>query len=255
MFQGGRMTLTLSTPLNIFIGFAAQLIWSRLEDLSFLTINSMISLSIGGMPAVIQAVLIKLIYFDILYTELWLPQFMEKLGFNFDSIADDSPVNVFFEENGFQSKQFLKNSGSTIVYILLYLASWVFLFVLNLFSSSFTRIEKLKTQIEDQLMWNLTFNLILSQFNPILLCSLINLYDLRFSNSTNLSLLSSVSSISLLFVLTLAIIKMFYVTLKGYVGSSNYESITESLKTKSYLYRPLYLVRWTISLVSILTLS
>jgi hypothetical protein len=104
MFQGGRMTLTLSTPLNIFIGFAAQLIWSRLEDLSFLTINSMISLSIGGMPAVIQAVLIKLIYFDILYTELWLPQFMEKLGFNFDSIADDSPVNVFFEENGFQSK-------------------------------------------------------------------------------------------------------------------------------------------------------
>jgi len=80
------------------------LIWSRFEDLSFLTINSLISLSIVGIPALIQAVLIKLIYFDILYTEMWLPQFMNKLGLNFDSIEDDQPVNVFFEENGFQSK-------------------------------------------------------------------------------------------------------------------------------------------------------
>jgi hypothetical protein len=61
----------------------------------------MISLSIVGMPALIQAVLFKLIYFDILYTELWLPQFMSKLGLNFDSVADDQPVNVVFEENGF----------------------------------------------------------------------------------------------------------------------------------------------------------
>lgn len=80
------------------------MIWSRFEDLSFLTINSLISLSIVGIPALIQAVLIKLIYFDILYTEMWLPQFMNKLGLNFDSIEDDQPVNVFFEENGFQSK-------------------------------------------------------------------------------------------------------------------------------------------------------
>jgi hypothetical protein len=61
----------------------------------------MISLSIVGMPALIQAVLFKLIYFDILYTELWLPQFMSKLGLNFDSVANDQPVNVVFEENGF----------------------------------------------------------------------------------------------------------------------------------------------------------
>jgi hypothetical protein len=61
----------------------------------------MISLSIVGMPALIQAVLFKLIYFDILYTELWFPQFMSKLGLNFDSVADDESVNVFFEENGF----------------------------------------------------------------------------------------------------------------------------------------------------------
>jgi hypothetical protein len=64
----------------------------------------LISLSIVGIPALIQAVLVKLIYFDILYTEMWLPQFMNQLGLNFDSVLDDKPVNLLFEENGFQSK-------------------------------------------------------------------------------------------------------------------------------------------------------
>jgi hypothetical protein len=33
-----------------------------------------------GMPAVIQAVIIKYVSFDILYTELWNDAFMAKIG-------------------------------------------------------------------------------------------------------------------------------------------------------------------------------
>jgi len=66
--------------LIYFSGFIVQFLWGNLEDMSFLTINSMISLSIPGLPQLIQSVLLKFIYFDILYTELWLSQFMVGIG-------------------------------------------------------------------------------------------------------------------------------------------------------------------------------
>jgi hypothetical protein len=46
----------------------------------------MIAISIPGIPSIIQAVMIKYIYFDILYTELWIEEFMEFLGIPFDSL-------------------------------------------------------------------------------------------------------------------------------------------------------------------------
>ncbi len=52
-FQGGRLTLTYITPLNIFIGLIVQFLWNHLEDFSFLTINSMISVPIPGIPSLI----------------------------------------------------------------------------------------------------------------------------------------------------------------------------------------------------------
>ena len=64
------------------IGFFVQLLWIQLCDLSFLTINSFISMSTPGIASVIQAVMIKYAYFDILYTELWLEEFMARMGLN-----------------------------------------------------------------------------------------------------------------------------------------------------------------------------
>jgi hypothetical protein len=61
----------------------------------------MISVPIPGIPSTIQSVLIKFIYFDILYTEMWMPDFMENIGLNTETINDDEAVNMFFDENGF----------------------------------------------------------------------------------------------------------------------------------------------------------
>ncbi len=37
-----------------------------------------------GIPSMIMAVLLKLIYFDIFYTERWLPQMMQNIGVDID---------------------------------------------------------------------------------------------------------------------------------------------------------------------------
>ena len=75
-----------------------------MPDLSFLTINSMISLSPPGVASVIQAVMIKYIYFDILYTELWINEFLGSFGLNLDEVKNDSALSFEFENNGFESK-------------------------------------------------------------------------------------------------------------------------------------------------------
>lgn len=89
----------------------------------------------------------------------------------------------------------------------------------------------------------------------MVLCSLINLYDLRFRDISNTSLVSMISSFTLLLVLSLALFLMFQVTLKGDIENAKYNAITEDLKKSSYTYRPLYLLRWTITLVTILALT
>ena len=62
------------------IGFLIQMLWTHMLDISFLPINLMIAISIPGIPSLIQAVMIKYIYLDILYTELWIEQLMEFIG-------------------------------------------------------------------------------------------------------------------------------------------------------------------------------
>ena len=54
------------------IGFIIQILWIQMLDISFLPINSLIAIPIPGIPYIIQAVMIKYIYFDVFYTELWI---------------------------------------------------------------------------------------------------------------------------------------------------------------------------------------
>ena len=61
----------------------------------------MIAIPIQGVPSIIQSVILKFIYFDILFTEKWMNNFFYKIGLDTESIKDDEPENLFFEENGF----------------------------------------------------------------------------------------------------------------------------------------------------------
>jgi hypothetical protein len=74
----------------------------------------------------IQSVILKYIFFDILYPEFWLSDVMAYVGFNLEQVTNDTAINLPFSANGgYDSKQFLKNSGSSMIYILFYLLSWI----------------------------------------------------------------------------------------------------------------------------------
>jgi hypothetical protein len=94
--KDGRLVFTKYKPLNIFIAILIQYVWSKLEDLTFLIVNSMISILIPGIPGKINSTIINLIYFDIFYPELWLSDFMQyffKLDLE-DALVNDYPISM-----------------------------------------------------------------------------------------------------------------------------------------------------------------
>jgi hypothetical protein len=121
--QGGRIKFTQDTSSNLIIGFLIQLLWIQFEDISFLVINSLLQISIPGLHSTILGFLMKYIFFDILYTELWGAKFMGGIGVDFDMVKNYTSINFQFSDNGFYSKQFLKNSGSSFFFLLIYVFS------------------------------------------------------------------------------------------------------------------------------------
>jgi hypothetical protein len=64
-------TLLLNLALSIFI----QYLWGLLNDLSFLTILTLISINVPGIAKQIQGSLLNFIYLDILLTDLWFNKY------------------------------------------------------------------------------------------------------------------------------------------------------------------------------------
>jgi hypothetical protein len=59
--------------------------------MSFLTINTMISMSVPSVAQTMQQALLNLVFFDIFFTEKWLPTLLLKLGL--DPNFYEQPLN------------------------------------------------------------------------------------------------------------------------------------------------------------------
>jgi hypothetical protein len=162
--------------LNYLIILVIQYFWSKLDDLSFLTILTLVSMNVPGVAQIIQFVLINFIYFDILYTERWFPEFMTYLNLEID--FEDYPLNSYFNENGFESLTFLINIGSSFFFFIIYILLWTSLLLLKILTCMTTWFEKFRIKMQSYLMWNGSINLLMSQFTPIMMSSILNLYDL-----------------------------------------------------------------------------
>lgn len=64
-FLPGMILMNLA--LSVFI----QYLWGLLNDMSFLTILTLISINVPGIAKTIQGTLLSFIYLDILMTDLW----------------------------------------------------------------------------------------------------------------------------------------------------------------------------------------
>ena len=70
-----------------------------MNDLQFLTINTMVSISVPGITQIVQSVLLNIIFVDVLFTEQWVPTLIYSSDLIASNVDSDS-LNVFLEQNG-----------------------------------------------------------------------------------------------------------------------------------------------------------
>lgn len=102
-----------------------------MNDLSFLTILSLISFPVPGIAQMIQGVMLSFIYLDILMTDQWLVPLIYG-----DQSADDDDhaLNQQFADNGFGSMTLIKNLQSTFVYLVILVFTYFLLAFSKLFA-------------------------------------------------------------------------------------------------------------------------
>jgi hypothetical protein len=97
--------------------------------MSFISINSLISLSVPGMAQLINYVMMSFIYVDIFMSDQWMPD----LFYGMEGVDDDNEsLNNFFDESGYYSKELLKNINSSLVFIWIYFSLLSLLLILRI---------------------------------------------------------------------------------------------------------------------------
>jgi hypothetical protein len=76
--------------LRLMISVSLNLIWGSMNDMSFLTLLSLISIAVPGIAQVFMKVILKFLYLDILMTEDWLLPWLISENKNYYLSGEDS---------------------------------------------------------------------------------------------------------------------------------------------------------------------
>ena len=58
--------------LRLMISISLNFVWGSMNDMSYLTLLSLISITVPGIAQLITKIILKFLYLDILQTEDWL---------------------------------------------------------------------------------------------------------------------------------------------------------------------------------------
>jgi hypothetical protein len=165
-------------PTNIALkgltSVSMNFLWGSMNDMSFLTLMSLISITVPGIAQTIQAVILKFLYLDVLMTDEWLYPLISKEEEELldtsipddedDEIWQDKAINEYFEQNGIQSMFAVKNLGSTLVYLVVVIFFYILLVFISLLYGMFGILNGTYLFIKRHMVWNFTLRLLIQQF-------------------------------------------------------------------------------------------
>jgi hypothetical protein len=165
-------------PTNIALkgltSVSMNFLWGSMNDMSFLTLMSLISITVPGIAQTIQAVILKFLYLDVLMTDEWLYPLISKEEEELldksipdeedDEVWVDKAINEYFEQNGIQSMFAVKNLGSTLVYLVVVIFFYIVLVFISLLYGMFGILNGTYLFIKRHMVWNFTLRLLIQQF-------------------------------------------------------------------------------------------
>ncbi|TNV86282.1 hypothetical protein FGO68_gene3639 [Halteria grandinella] len=230
-----------SILLNFFLQLCIQLLWNMLNDLSFMMSLSMVSVNVPGIAQVVQRILLGMIYLDLLDTSKWIDPIISS---DEDGLVDQS-LNPYFELSGFQSLYMLKNLGSTLVFVFMYVMAFVLSFVCRWMKSFSQKFTIIGSKIDSMIYWNGSLRFLIQQFQPLLLSSLINLCNL--SEATSLSTIASMLSIISTFMIEMLVGVVIYIIIVG--KGQTFDPLSKGFNQSTFIGRywmVLTLMKWNI---------
>jgi hypothetical protein len=102
------------------------MLWGLLNDLSSLTVLSLLSVDVPGIAQTILGYILTFTQLDILPSDM-----IFNFLFEFDDESDDA-VSTYFETAGVSSKNSLRNMGSTAIYTSLNLLLALVILIANI---------------------------------------------------------------------------------------------------------------------------
>lgn len=109
-FVLGFAVIPTNIALKGLTSVSMNFLWGSMNDMSFLTLLSLISITVPGIAQTIQAVILKFLYLDILMTDEWLYPLISKEEEELvdkpipededDDVWIDKAINEYFEQNG-----------------------------------------------------------------------------------------------------------------------------------------------------------
>ncbi|TNV86294.1 hypothetical protein FGO68_gene17292 [Halteria grandinella] len=244
-----------SIILNIFFQAALNLLWSMLNDLSFIINLTLVSIQIPGVAQPIMNIILQFIYLDVLQTDKWLNPIFENQFKEADQ--EDEGLSLFFQQSGFQSMIIFKNLGSTLIFTIVMISLYLIQPLLGTVAVLSPKLSVQNEKLKGSLYWNSGIRFIIQQFQPLLIASLINLYYLK--TDTVLNFLSTLGSLSMLGLLGLCIASIFKM-----INSGNNEKLekyaeplVQGINMKSSIgkfWMPIILFKWGLLSLILVTL-
>ncbi|TNV87037.1 hypothetical protein FGO68_gene800 [Halteria grandinella] len=257
--------------LNFLLSMFIQFMWGLLNDLSFLTILTLLSVSVPGIAQLIQSTLLNFIYLDILKTDQWFIPWMfqrdsqsalakRRMLQDSDQLdtIEDKGLNDYLDSNGFASTRLIKNLQSTFLYLLALIG-------LSIFAPPIVYvIKRLRKQVPKSwaeillpdFIVGLYIRFFIQQFSPLIFSGVINIYDMRVDSESGQSL-GTVLTPVILAGLTVGLIASYISILKNRdqlesrTFNQRYNNLIQGLKTKVGSWAPYWtvmiLVRWVIT--------
>ena len=119
----------------------------------------------------------------------------------------------------------IKNLGSSFVYIVFYFCVLIVYLLASRLSRVIPALARPASYLSGHLFWNLTISLFMSQYPPIIMASIINLYDIQFNNAVEIA--STGLCFALVIVMPIGLIIAFYAIHKfrklKIIGSEDYQ--------------------------------
>ncbi|TNV87954.1 hypothetical protein FGO68_gene457 [Halteria grandinella] len=200
--------------------------------------------------------MLSFIYLDILQTDKWLtPLIFPEIQAVADDEVESQAINSQFYQNGFQQMMLLQNLGSTFVYLILIVSGFLVMLLTRInLGLDLRPIYRLSRWLQAKLMWNYSLRFLMQQYPPLIISSLINMYE--FSFETPGQKLSSSLSVVIIGLSQFITIILLYKVNRSDVNSadfvSKYGTILEGMNLKSVVGRNwsvLVMIRWTVTSV------